>query len=614
MSERFHVDLGGMVDLLSRHLYSGPQVYLRELIQNAVDAVTARRELDPDVPARIRLSVDTDEQGHPSLLVEDTGIGLSAQEATELLATIGRSSKRDPVLGLGRSGFIGQFGIGLLAAFMVADRIEVRSLSARPGSVPIRWIGYADGTFEVSEDPDPAAAIGTRLTLIARRDAAHWLSEDAVLGLALDYASLLPFDIAMKVAVEGSEPLWRRITEPELPWKRSYSGPAERATALAEYCERTFGFAPLAHIDLSAPAAGISGVAFVLPQAVSPASGQHRVYMKRMLLGPRVDRILPEWAFFTRAVVDAEALSPTASREQLHDDEILLDVREALGAQLKEWARDTLRTPNGISRRVLETHHLALRAVALSDPDMLDLVAEVLPFETTHGPMSLTAAADGGELVYTSTTEAYRRVAAVARAQGLVVVNAGYVYDSDILERLAARSGWRVRELKSADLMQVLEPVDLAREMELAEVRARARELLSGDDCEVLIRRFEPGSVAAVLLRDPEGEHRRELDREREASPELWGGLLDAFAEPGDVRTRTLVLNDDAPLARRLLSAPPGEVFAAGLRSLYLSAAMLAGEGLRSEETAALGDALGVLLDAALDERRHEDPLEEGHA
>jgi molecular chaperone HtpG len=633
VSERFQVDLAGMVDLLSRHLYSGPQVYLRELIQNAVDAVTARLELDPRAAATIRLSTDVDPDGDATLSVSDTGVGLTATEAAELLATIGRSSKRDPALGLGRTEFIGQFGIGLLAAFMVADRIEVRSRSARDDAPAILWEGRADGTFEVSEDPDPAAPVGTTVTLTARRDAAHWLENGTVLELAREYGSLLPFDIAVRVPVAGSAPLWRRIAEPQLPWRAEHPSDDARDRALAEYCER---FTPLTHIDLDLPVAGLSGVAFVLPQAVSPGSGQHRVYTKRMLLGPRVDRVLPEWAFFTRAVLDTETLSPTASREQLHEDEVLLGVREALGEQLKRWALDTLRRPGPLAGAVLETHHLALRALALTDGDMLELVAEVLPFETTDGPLTLAQAArstdadstdaertdadstnadstnaERTEIVYTTTTEAYRRVAAVARAQGLVVVNAGYVYDADIMQRLAGRRGWRARELQSSDLVHVLGAVDVGREMKVAAALGRAREVLAADDCDAIVRTFSPDSVPAILLRDSEGEHRRELDRERAASPDLWGGLLDAFAERGTARTRTLVLNDEAPVVRRLLAAPLGEVFDAGLRSLYLSAVMLAGEGLRSAESIALSDALSVLLDASLASAGTEHPPQE---
>ncbi|KAM9863782.1 HSP90 family protein [Leucobacter sp. BZR 635] len=619
MSERFQVDLTGMVDLLSRHLYSGPQVYLRELIQNAVDAVTARVTQDPAAPAQIRLRTGVDESGGSTLEVSDTGIGLTADEATELLATIGRSSKRDAALGTGRSEFIGQFGIGMLAAFMVAEQIEFTSRSAKPGAVPVRWRGRAEGTFDVTELPGAGdeIPIGTTVRLTARRDAAHWLANDTVLGLARDYGSLLPFDVAVRVPVasgagetsgaaggESGEWTWRRVTEPELPWRVEYPSGSARAAALTDYCERTFGFTPLGHIDLELPVAGVTGVAFILPQAVTPGSGQHRVYMKRMLLSTRSDRVLPDWSFFVRAVIDSDTLSPTASREQLHDDEILLGVRDALGEQIKRWALNTLRSPSQLARKVLQTHHLALRAIALTDSEMLDLVAEVLPFETSDGPMTLATVAKSGELVYTSTTEAFQRVAAVARAQGLVVVNAGYVYDSDILAKLAARPGWQVRELTSADLVQVLGMPGVEREIAAAGALSVARGLLADEDCDAILRSFAPETVPAMLLRDPEGEHRRDLDRERSASPDLWDGLLDSFAGESQARTRTLVLNDSSPVARRLLESPGSEVFGAGLRSLYLSAVMLAGEGLRSAESAALSDSLGVLLEAALDAPR----------
>src|SRR3954471_23833614 len=88
----FQVDLRGLVDLLSHHLYSSPKVYLRELLQNAVDAITARRAEQPDAPARVRLFAAS--RGGAALRVEDTGVGLTESDVHSLLATIGRSSKR----------------------------------------------------------------------------------------------------------------------------------------------------------------------------------------------------------------------------------------------------------------------------------------------------------------------------------------------------------------------------------------------------------------------------------------------------------------------------------------------------------------------------------------
>ncbi|GMA30668.1 HSP90 family protein [Litorihabitans aurantiacus] len=600
MTHTFQVDLRGMVDLLARHLYSGPRVYVRELLQNAVDAVTARQLIDPAAPATVRLTVHPGEGGtRPALEVVDTGVGLTAEETRELLATIGRSSKRDADLGLGRGEYIGQFGIGMLAAFMVAETIEVVTRSAREGSAVVTWRGHDDGTFEVSETPDPdgATPVGTRVVLRARPDAEHWFSHETVTALAREYGSLLPLDVAIAVPV-GGELLWSRIGDGEPPWLRTYPSEAARREALATYCERTLGFTPLGHIDLAVPLTGLTGVAFLLP-AAAPGSAGHRVHLKRMLVGTRVEGLLPEWAFFVRAVVDATELHPTASREQLHTDEVLVATQEALAAQLRAWASATLTGGGALARRFVETHHLALRALALTDPEMLELVAGVLPYETTDGGASLAQVRERtGEVLFTGTTEAFRRVAPVARAQNLVVVNAGYVYDADLLRLLGARPGWRVRELAAGDLEAVLVPLAPVRELEVMDAVAAAGEVLADADCEVLVRTYAPAEVPAMLLRDRDGEHQRDLRREAEAADDVWGAVLETFATPA--RSRRLVLNDASPLVRDLLAAPPGDVSAAGVRSLYLAAVMLAGDGLRPREVEQLNDSLGALLRAGL--------------
>ena len=132
----FQVDLRGLVDLLSQHLYSSPRVYVRELLQNAVDATTARRLADPAAPRRgIRIVI-----GEGGLAVSDSGVGLTEADAHQFLATIGSSSKRDDLAGARRE-FLGQFGIGLLACFTVADQIRVVTRSARSPDAPtVEWL------------------------------------------------------------------------------------------------------------------------------------------------------------------------------------------------------------------------------------------------------------------------------------------------------------------------------------------------------------------------------------------------------------------------------------------------------------------------------------------
>ena len=531
--------------------------------------------------------------------VRDSGIGLTLEEARDLLATIGRSSKRDLDLGVGREEFLGQFGIGLLSAFMVAGTVELRSRSARePGARAIRWRGYDDGSYEleeIDEDLEPGSVVELR----PRADAEHWLALETVLALAQDFGSLLPVDLAVEVPVEVPggpvETAWRRVGHEHLPWQ-------DPKVDLARYCEETLGFRPIDHFPLSVPVAGLSGVAFVLPEAVVGNGGAHRVYVKRMLLGAHVDDLLPDWAFFVRCVVNGDGLRPTASREALYSDEVLLAVQEELGRQVRAWVLGLLERRDHVARSFLRTHHLAVRALATKDDEMLELVAEVLPFETTDGTATIAQVRrEHGQVLYARTVEEYRRVAPVARAQGLAVVNAGYVYDAELLERLSRRHpDWGVRPLRSADVAQVLEPLPEVEEILLAPAVAAASEALADLEVEATVRRFEPIELPALLLDDREARHQRELAETRRTADPVWGGVLESFARPAPARQ--LVLNLANPLVRRLLDAPEGEVRRAATRAVYVQALLLAGEPLRGRDAEAMGTSLAALLEAGLGE------------
>ncbi len=191
----FQVDLRGLVDLLSQHLYSSPRVYVRELLQNAVDATTARRLADPSAPAAVRIVID----GDGGLSVTDSGVGLTEADAHQFLATIGSSSKRDDLAGARRE-FLGQFGIGLLACFTVADQIRVVTRSAgSPHAPTVEWLGNSDGSYAVRVlDGDAARAEpGTTVYLAPRRGAELWFAPDRVAELARDYGGLLPYPVTV---------------------------------------------------------------------------------------------------------------------------------------------------------------------------------------------------------------------------------------------------------------------------------------------------------------------------------------------------------------------------------------------------------------------------------
>ncbi|MGW2227025.1 HSP90 family protein [Streptomyces formicae] len=588
MSHSFQVDLRGLVDLLSHHLYSSPKVYLRELLQNGVDAVTARRGFEPDAPAVVRL-----QPGDGGLRVEDSGVGLTEAEVHGLLATIGRSSKRDG-LESARAEFLGQFGIGLLACFVVAEEIRVVSRSARDRSAPpVEWRARDDGSYTVRTLPDAARTEpGTTVHLTARAGCADWLGTERVTELARHFGALLPYDVRV-----GDVP----VSERPAVWERAYSGPDARGAALAAHCRETFGFAPLDAIDLDVPLAGLRGVAYVLPTAVSPAQrGAHRVHLKGMLLTERADELLPDWAFFVRCVLDSDSLRPTASRENLYDDDTLAAVREVLGERIRGWLTELAAGDRERLAHFLGVHHLGVKSLARHDPQLLHVMLPWLPFETTEGTVSLDEFARRHPVVhFTRTAEEFRQVSAIAAAQGIGVVNGGYTYDSELVELLpVARPGSVVAELDTDTVTAHLDTVDPARELALAPFLAVANAALEPLGCDVVLRAFQPVSVPALHLDDRDTRHERARAEAAEAADGLWADILGSL-RAGRPRAR-LVLNHLNPLVHRTAAAPDPRLAATAVEALYGQALLMSQRPLRPADSALLNRAFLGLLDWAV--------------
>ena len=241
----------------------------------------------------------------------------------------------------------------------------------------------------------------------------------------------------------------------------------------------------------------------------------HRVYVHQMLLSESCDNLLPEWAFFVRAVVDSSDLRPTASREALFEDELLEGTRERLGEVVRGWLTRTLTADPAVAEAFLDVHRLAVKAMAGQDDAMLDVVGRLLTFETTVGDVTLDELRRTEPLVrYVTSVTDFQQVAPIATAQGLSVVNAGYAYDLPIIARYARRHpDLETQRLVPTDLMAHLEDPDPDDAHRFAPLVAAAQEVLRRAGCEPQLRSFTPAHLHALLLTDRDAR----LERERQA-------------------------------------------------------------------------------------------------
>ncbi|GAA3208561.1 HSP90 family protein [Actinocorallia longicatena] len=580
----FQVDLRGLVDLLSHHLYSSPRVYVRELLQNAVDAVTARLRTEPGAPSAIRISL-----AGGGLRIDDPGIGLTEGDVHRFLATIGRSSKRDDLEGARRE-FLGQFGIGLLACFTVAEEIRVVTRSVT-GDAVVEWRAASDGTYTVTV-LDEERAPGTSVFLTPRSDAEQWFRPETVVQLARDYGALLPYEVT--VAAEGREV---RTTDSPPVWDRRFASPADRRVALLEYGRDVLGFSALDVVELDVPLAGVRGAAYILPRAASPAEGsRHRIYLKGMLLGDSVAGLLPEWAFFARCVIDTDTLRPTASRESLYEDDTLLAVRENLSLQLRDWLAGLAATDPGRLVAFLAVHSLGVKALARHDLDLFRIMLPHLPFETTDGQVPLAEFARRHTVVRVSrSVEEFRQIAPIAAAQGVGIVNGGYTYDAELaalLPRIV--DGVRTEELAADAVADALDPVPAEEELAMSGFLAAARAALDPLSCDVVLRAFDPVTVSALHLDSREARTERTRAELEADSDDLWADLLGALKESAP-RAR-LVLNHRSPVVRRLATIKERALLATAVEALYGQALLMTHRPLRQVDAALLNRTFDDLL------------------
>ena len=610
-AQPFQVDLRGVVDLLSKHIYSSPRVYLRELLQNGRDAIVARAELDGGDSGR-GIRITPLDSAHDVFTLRDDGIGLTLDEMNELLSTVGRSSKRD-IFDLPRSDYLGQFGIGLLSCFMVADRIVITSQSARGGR-PVEWTGYGDGTFTARE-LDGDLPVGTTVQLTPRFDQSELLGTTAVLELATTFGEFLPVPVRVDLPGGGDE----SVTH-EPPFLEPFDLPTPELLAFGK---ELLGAAPFDVVEISAPATGTRGVAFVLPFAPPPgARGADRVYLGRMLLGERVDGVMPEWAFFARVVVDSTGLNPTASRESLMDDAELEHTRAALGAALRRWIMQlALSQPHRLATFVA-IHEVALKSLVLHDDELAQFITRWLSVTTSAGRMTIDALVHRfTHLRYAETLDEFRQLASFALPDA-PVVNGGYLYDADLVRRLPELfEGVTVERVNVVDELDLLDSPPLDDAALIAEVERRATASLAQVDCSVVVRVINQADLPAIYVSDPEVLRSADRRRAQGVSKGLWGGVMgrvDGFAAKArdDVgqpaAASRLCLNWSNRVVRMLGTLDDEAVFARSLQVLYVQA-LLAGHhpftaADRELMTSALSDLITLSVGLGPDEPEDDRP------
>ena len=510
-SYHFQVNLGGMLDVLSNHLYKSPDIFLRELLQNGVDAITLRQKEQPDwKDGCITISLEPGRR----MEFRDNGAGLTEDEIHRFLAVIGQSSKTGLEKGNLPEDYIGRFGIGLLSCFMVSDSIVIHTRPADGGQGHI-WTGLPDGTYTLK--PMEGGEAGTTVILEARPDSTRYFYPQKVNELVRYYGLALPVPVYLKGRPE-------RINN--IP--TDFSGVSRNQ--LLSFGQWLFEEEFLEAIPIQTK--HLSGVAYVLPYRTDAAVKiGHRIYLKQMLLTERGDTLLPPWAFFLRCFLNTRGLRPTASREDFYEDGELDMARQEFEDAVRLHLEELAQTEQGRLRSIVDAHLQAIKALAVWDDRLFDLFIDHLQFETSEGFLTGRTLKKAGPAVWVSDVPKFKQLKPIFMAQGRLLICTGYTYDMELISKLADAFSLPMDPLHEESMELVLEEVDDRDEQQTASLLCIANEALEAFDCRVQPRRFLPADLPALYNMSDDVQFLRQVQSAREAKGGIFSDALSALLE-----------------------------------------------------------------------------------
>lgn len=384
--QEFQAEVGKLLHMMVHSVYSDRDVFLRELISNSSDALDKLRYQAIAMPelleqdAKLEITLKTDKAAK-TLMIQDSGIGMSSQELTDNLGTIAKSGTQGFVDKIKDApSLIGQFGVGFYAAFMVASEVEVFSRKAGEKTCNV-WRSNGEGTFTVSEAE--AQPRGTRVVLHLRDDALDYLEEWKLDQVVQQYSD----HIAHPIMLHGEgEP--RQINSASAIWMKP------KSDITPEQHKEFFGLlshtseAPALTIHYRAEGRQEYNVLLYVPgerpfDLYDPErKGQQKLYVKRVFIADDVG-LLPPYLRFVRGVIDSADMPLNLSREMLQNNPDVAVIRKAVANRVLSELKKCAENDAPAFDKIWDTFGPVIKEGLYEDYERRDALYDIAKFKST---------------------------------------------------------------------------------------------------------------------------------------------------------------------------------------------------------------------------------------
>lgn len=428
----FQSEVKQLLHLMIHSLYSNKEIFLRELISNASDAadklrfraLSAPELYEGDGELRVRLSFDKDQR---TLTIADNGIGMNREEVIENLGTIAKSGTKAFLESIGSdqakdSQLIGQFGVGFYSAFIVADKVTVRTRAAGAAADQgVFWESVGEGDYTIADVSKEDR--GTEITLHLREGEDEYLDAwrlRSVIGKYSDHIAL-PVEIETKNEEDGTV-TWEKINKAQALWTRSKADVTDE-----EYKEF---YKHIAH-DFTDPLSWshnrVEGKQEYTSLLYIPAQApwdmwnrdhKHglKLYVQRVFIMDEAEQFMPNYLRFVRGLIDSNDLPLNVSREILQDSRVTQNLRGALTKRVLQMLEKLAKDDAEGYQKFWQQFGLVLKEGPAEDANNKETIAKLLRFASTQSDSSAQAVsleeyvgrmAEGQEKIYYITADSY---------------------------------------------------------------------------------------------------------------------------------------------------------------------------------------------------------------
>ena len=573
------VDSENLFPIIKKWLYSDKDIFLRELVSNGCDAVTKLKKLasigeaqiDENEKFKVTVSIFKDAK---KLVISDNGIGMTAEEIDKYINQIAFSGASDFLSKYKEeddkgSQIIGHFGLGFYSAFMVADSVEIDSLSYQDGAKAAKWI--CDGSMEFDLTDGDRTERGTTITLNIAEDSKEFLEESTIRQILHKYCAFLPIEIYVEVPedkhedhcdcghdhdheheddtpsepkpINNTTPLWMKkpseCTDEE--YKEFYRN------VFMDFNEPLFWI----HLNVDYPF-NLKGILYFpkINHEFAGQEGQIKLYNNQVFVADNVKEVIPEFLMLLKGVIDCPDLPLNVSRSFLQNDGYVKKISSHITKKVADKLTSIYNNERENYEKYWDYINIFIKYGCLRDEKFYEKVKDVIIYKDIDGKyLTLDEYLDGKEekdVYYVSDPQTQSQYINMFKNQGLNAVVLPSMMDTHFISLVEMKqTGVKFKRIDSAinDISDNTEKDDSTKEQEEKLIEKFKNEI-NDHTLKIEVQSLKDDSIPAVILL---GEQSRRMQEMYKAYGQQMAGMADMFHDEF-----TLVLNSNNSLIKKI--------------------------------------------------------------